>query len=105
MPKLPGRQSHRLTIDLEDVEVASFVGVWEHYVFKKPCQVTGCDHIVSGIRNSKTMLYETCGEGSGAAVAFKKSAPDDQRQNHYAICVCCLDKLDAMWKAAHGDPE
>lgn len=103
MPKLPGRESTRKTLELEDIEVASFVGVWDKYVYKKTCCVTGCDHIISGVW--KEGHWETCGEGAGSAIVYDKNQPDDVRQHHYAICVCCLGKLDEAWRAMNGYPD
>ena len=103
MPKIAGRESTRKTIKLENIEaVTSFVGVWEKYVYKRPCSVEDCGHIISG--HLIDGLYETCGDGAGAAIVYDKSEPPG-KHSQYAICVCCLGKLDDAWRAMNGDPE
>lgn len=104
MPKKEGATSTRPTVDFENIEgVASFIGVWDHYVFKKPCQVTGCGHIISGSKNEDWTAggpegeypWITCGTGSGAGVVHDKSEPPTPgRFRTYAICVCCVDRLN-----------
>lgn len=107
MPRLPGRSSTRITIDLEDVgDVASFVYVWDKYVAKKPCQISDCDHIVSGKFDTKEHTWVNCGDSVGAAVVYdNKPLVEGRRPAHYLICPCCLGKLDEAWRAKHGDPD
>lgn len=116
MPKLPGRKSTRITIDLEEVgDVQSFVGVWDKYAYKKPCQIEGCSHLVSG-RHATDEEYKATGnlyvqcegesDSSGAAIVYdNKPLVAGRRPAHYLICPCCLGKLDEAWRAKHGDPE
>lgn len=104
MPRLEGRKSTRKTVDFDQVgEIASFVYVWDKYVFKKRCQVEGCGHLVSG--EFKDGEWQGCGESAGAAIVYdNKPLKEGERPTHYLICPCCLGKLDDAWRAAHGDP-
>lgn len=117
MPKKEGAASTRKTVKLENVEgVASFLGVWENFAFKKPCQIEGCGHIISGVENKKWKAggpegeypWITCGEGSGAGIVHDRTQPPE-RHDTFAVCVCCVDKIgkqaDEYWRAVHGDPE
>jgi hypothetical protein len=107
MPRLPGRESTRVEIDFEDVgDVASFVYVWDKYVAKKPCQIKGCGHIVSGYFDTEKHEYVNCGETAGAAIVYdKKPVVEGKKPAHYLICPCCLGRLDEAWREMHGDPE
>lgn len=94
MPKIEGRESTRHTIDWDKVEgVDTFVGVWDASVFKRVCGITGCDHVISGVKVDR--MYETCGEGSGAGWVHDGSVPEEKinRASFVAICVCHVDKL------------
>lgn len=44
MPRIPGRKSNRPQVDVEDVEVASFVMQHEEWVWRRPCVIRDCEH-------------------------------------------------------------
>jgi hypothetical protein len=107
MPKIPGRESTRKTVDLDQVgDVYSFLYVWDHDA-ARTCMITGCDHRIGGIRNDGwkpggepgQMPYITCGEGSQTSWVYSKKPGD---QTHYAICVCHHEELDRIWREIHG---
>lgn len=114
MPKLPGRESTRVTVPIDCVEVGSFIGVWEKYAHGKRCCVDDCGHVISGRRATDEEIkqgsepYIQC-EGkstaSGAATVYDKRKAPGKDAKGLLICPCCLAQIDEMWRAAHGDPD
>lgn len=96
MPKLEGRTSTRKTIKFEDIgDIASFIFAWDNYASKKPCQVEGCGHIVSGHFDREKHEWINCGDTAGAAIVYdNKPLKEGKSPRHYLICCCCFGRLN-----------
>lgn len=111
MPRLEGREPTRKTIDFERLEsVASFVYTWDKWVFKKPCQVTGCGHIVSGTWDKEKHGWDVCGDTAGCAVMYDDTPEEKLRGTgksppSWLVCACCLGRFDEGWRQAHADAD
>lgn len=111
MPRLPGRESTRITVPLEFIEVGSFIGVWEKYAHGKRCCVPDCGHVISGRRatdeefKAGADLYIQCeGESKSSGAATVYDTRDAKQRGHgLMICPCCLTKLDESWGETHGN--
>lgn len=110
MPRIEGTKSTRITVPLDQVEIGSFVGAWEHFAKDKPCCIEGCKHIVSG-RRATPEEFEASGKqawwiqcdnpemGVGAATVYDRREPEDKRGHRgLLICPCCLAKVHAGWR-------
>lgn len=107
MPKIGGRESTRKTVPFDRLEsVASFVYTWDRYVFKKPCQVRDCGHIVSGTWDKEKHGWDVCGDTAGAAIMYDdRPAKEGVKPAHWLVCACCLGRFDEDWRMKHADAE
>ena len=104
MPRLPGRESTRKTIALEQATIASFQMPWEDRVAKKQCCIEGCTHRCSGRTDGGTDFkqFEPCARNN-AAVIYDESLMPGPTPDPYVgfACPCCVDKILAD-ESAHG---
>lgn len=101
MPRLPGRESTKREIEIENAEVVSFIFEWEPFAKGKRCSIIGCDHKLMGERTDKVdpergpLYWEMC-EGkpiaAGGAVGADKRITD-KRGPRYYFCPCCVLKI------------
>lgn len=110
MPRIEGKKSTRITVPLDQVEIGSFVGAWEHFAKDKICCIEGCGHVVSGRRATIEELEasdrqewwihcEGATNSVDCATVYDKREPEDKRGHRgLLICSCCLSKVDAGWR-------
>lgn len=94
MPKIPGRESTRKTVDLEFAMVASFLMPWEHV--GKPCCITGCEHRIDGRLAADTGLgsQEFCGRGNAATIYDERRMPGPKPDPYVGMaCPCHVEQI------------
>lgn len=93
MPKMPGRESTRKTIPIEQATIANFVMPWMRETQNKPCCIQGCSHKADG--NQGTLAKpEWCSISNAASIYDERKMPGPKPDPYVGLaCPCCVDKL------------
>jgi len=97
VPRLPGRESTRQTIEIENAVVANFQMPWENQVFNKPCCIKGCEHRCDGRPGASGSFkpFEPCATGS-AGVIYDKRIEEANDDRHPYVGMACPHHVDEI---------
>lgn len=96
MPRQPGRESTRQTIEVENAVIANFQMPWEKQVFGKPCCIKGCEHRCDGRPDASHGMatFTPCGTGSAGVIYDKRISEDDPRHPYVGFaCPCHVEAI------------